>query len=126
MNTQMIDRPGMIQDVHAIERSIWHRGGYSLSGEPSLLVHECMDFAQDLAFTEYCPELRGLGLKGKIDSHSYRCGNCDKMQNAGTLMIWISDGTMTGDPLWAIKENNGGDGTGWCVPCVRELIRKAT
>lgn len=126
MSKPVVDRQGMIQDVRRMIRDVWRRNNNSLTGAAYEFKEMCQIVLNDLIYSVYCPDLRGL-LKMEIDSHSYRCGNCHVMQNGGSPMVWISDGTMMGDPLWAVTEENyNGSGTGWCVPCARKLIRKAS
>ncbi len=125
----LIDREGMFHDVRAMSQRMWRTLGSEdgqLAGNAARFLGECGEFVERLAFEMQCPDLMGMGLRGSIDTHTFRCGHCNQMQHGGTLGIWIPDSVMIGDPLWSIKEElaDGGD-TAWCVPCVRKLFKKA-
>lgn len=124
---EAIDRAGMLRDVHAMIRRVWNKNGGSLSGESLTFKNEAEKFERELAITAFCPDLRMFPLDCHVDSGSFRCGHCDQMRHGGSLMIYISDSTMMGDPLWAVLEEmrQACAGTGWCVPCVRELFKSA-
>ena len=123
-----LNRRGMIGDVSQMVSHIWSYNQGSLSGKSLEFKNECEEFLLSLAFDEYAPRLKRYGFKAEVCSRSFRCSNCHAMQNAGTLLIWISDGTMIGDPMWAIRESNcrfGGLDSGWCVKCVTRLVESA-
>lgn len=119
-----VDYEGILHDVRQMGIEVWRRNNYSLSGAAFEFKEEAESFLAYLIHVVFCPDL--WRFRVELNSHSYRCENCNRMQNGGSPMVWISDGTMMGDPLWAILEENcSGSSSGWCVPCVRKLVKEA-
>lgn len=57
---------------------------------------------------------------------AWRCGGCQQMQHSRSLQAWMPDGTLTGDPMWAVLERCrrmmwNGHFTAWCLTCCRKL-----
>lgn len=79
------------------------------------------------------PTAEALGLCRGLKAEKswcgpWRCCNCNRMQTADALLVWVSDGVRIGDPGWSIEENErrnayNGHGGGWCLSCAKKLCR---
>lgn len=62
------------------------------------------------------------GLRSEKSDHQFRCSWCQKMQPAGSWMVYVPDSVLKGDPAWSIKDTLSrtrfnGSYSGWCVAC---------
>jgi hypothetical protein len=68
------------------------------------------------------------GLEAVTSHDQYRCYNCRKMQPRGSVVVYVPDSVLEGDPAWSVTEAArlnayNGSGSGWCVKCAQNLNR---
>jgi hypothetical protein len=62
------------------------------------------------------------GLRARRSDGQFRCGECLRMQAAGSWKVWVPDGVRKGDPSWSVEEaarliTFNGSATAWCLEC---------